>query len=322
MTVFFCLSLNRVNADGQITGERKMARNRNDVVEKIDSDDEVEKVTEPEIEEQEIETTETEEPEQEEQKTVSEIETEEQEEATEEDKSDENTEESELDPEPKNDSENKNKFVQSVKKKAEKKKAEDDTDAELDAFFEKLRKAKEKQAEKEKTKKDAEKTFTQAEFEKALKSALAKRLPSKEEREQFEHWRESQQTLEEKLSVLRVQNTRLTEELEKTKRENFEAVEKLKHENTIIKAGVERDAVEFVQYKVEQMEGDFDENLQDYLKEHKRYIAPKMTIVEAAEHKPKVKTAITKKDLDKMGYIERAKYREEHPEEYAKAMGR
>ena len=70
------------------------------------------------------------------------------------------------------------------------------------------------------------------------------------------------------------------------------------------------------------MEGDFDENLQDYLKEHKRYIAPKTTIVEAAEHKPKVKTAITKKDLDKMGYIERTKYREEHPEEYAKAMGR
>ena len=169
---------------------------------------------------------------------------------------------------------------------------------------------------------DAEKTFTQAEFEKALKSALAKRLPSKEEREQFEHWRESQQTLEEKMSVLRVQNNKLTEELEKAKRESFEALEKLKHENTIIKAGVEKDAVEFVQYKVEQMEGDFDDNLQDYLKEHKRYITPKTTIVEAAEHKPKVKTAITKKDLDKMGYIERAKYREEHPEEYAKAMGR
>ena len=328
MAAFFVLSRNRVNADGHITGERKMAKNLNDVVEEIDIDDEVKEVTEPEVEEQEEETTETEEPEQEEQETESETEAEEQEEETDETESDEEEEEPEPEPEQKpepvkkKEPEKKNKPAKSVNKKAEKKKAEDDTDAELDAFFEKLRKTKEQQAEKEKAKKDAEKTFTQAEFEKALKSALAKRLPSKEEREQFEHWRESQQTLEEKMSVLKVQNNRLTEELEKTKRENFEAVEKLKHENTIIKAGVERDAVEFVQYKVEQMEGDFDENLQDYLKEHKRYIAPKTTIVEAAEHKPKVKTAITKKDLDKMGYIERTKYREEHPEEYAKAMGR
>ena len=299
-----------------------MAKNLNDFVEEINIDEEVEEVTEPEVEEQEVETTETEDPEQENQETESESETEEeQEEETDEAEEEEETE-PEPEPEQKKEPEKKNKPAKSAKKKAEKKKADDDTDAELDAFFEKLRKAKEKQAEKEKAKKDAEKTFTQAEFEKALKSALAKRLPSKEEREQFEHWRESQQTLEEKMSVLRVQNNRLTEELEKTKRESFEAVEKLKHENTIIKAGVERDAVEFVQYKVEQMEGDFDENLQDYLKEHKRYITPKTTIVEAAEHKPKVKTAITKKDLDKMGYIERTKYREEHPEEYARAMGR
>ena len=301
-----------------------MAKNLNDVVEEIDIDETVEEVTEPEIEEQEAEATETEDPEQDEPETESESEPEEQEEETDEEDTDDGEEEPEPEPEPvkKKEPEKKNKPAKTEKKKAEKKKAEDDTDAELDAFFEKLRKAKEKQLEKEKAKKDAEKTFTQAEFEKALKSALAKRLPSKEEREQFEHWRESQQTLEEKMSVLRVQNNRLTEELEKAKREGFEAVEKLKHENTIIKAGVERDAVEFVQYKVEQMEGDFDENLQDYLKEHKRYITPKTTIVEAAEHKPKVKTAITKKDLDKMGYIERTKYREEHPEEYARAMGR
>ena len=207
---------------------------------------------------------------------------------------------------------------------AEKKKAEDDTDAELDAFFNKLRKAKEKEKQKTSSTKEkpTEKTFTQAEFEKALKSALAKRLPSKEEREQFEKWRESQQTMEEKMSVLRVKNNKLEETIEKLKRENFEAVEKLKHENTIIKAGVDKDAVEFVQYKVEQMDGDFDENLQDYLKEHKRYITPKTVTVEAAEHKPKTKTAITKEELDAMSYTERAKYREEHPDEYARAMGR
>ena len=190
-----------------------------------------------------------------------------------------------------------------------KKNQEVDTDAELDEFFEKLRKNKERQDRAKKE--DGEKKFTQADFEKALKNALAKRLPSKEEREQFEKWRDSQQTIEEKMSVLRVANSKLQEE-----------VESLRHENMIVKAGVDKDAVEFVQYKVEKMKGDFEENLQDFLAEHKRYVTPKTTIVEAAEHNKKVKTGITQKDLDKMSYAERAKFREEHPDEYAKAMGR
>jgi len=292
-----------------------MAKNQNDdeVLDETMTDD-VAEVEETE-EEPETEATDTEEEETEESETEEPEEDSEQEEETEEE------------PEPEKEPEKpKKKPVTDSKKKTGKKKQDEDTDAELDAFFEKLRKAKEKQKEKEEGKKakkeGVEKTFTQAEFEKALKSALAKRLPSKEEREQFEHWRESQQTLEEKLSVLQVKNAKLEEEIDKQKRESFEKIEKLQHENIIVKAGVDRDAVEFVQYKVEQMEGDFDENLQSFLKNNKRYMTPKTTIVEAAEHKQKVKTAITKKDLDKMGYVERAKFREEHPEEYEKAMGR
>lgn len=183
---------------------------------------------------------------------------------------------------------------------------EEDTDAELDEFFEKLRKNKERQS-----KKDGEKTFTQAEFDKALKSALAKKLPPKEEMEQYKKWRESQQTTEEKMSVLKVQNAKLEEQLKS-----------LRHENTIIKSGVDKDAVEFVQYKVEKMEGDFEDNLQDFLKEHKKYLTPKTTVVEAAEHRTKPKAGISKKELDAMDYGSRAKFKAEHPEEYAKAMGR
>jgi hypothetical protein len=70
------------------------------------------------------------------------------------------------------------------------------------------------------------------------------------------------------------------------------------------------------------MEGDFEDNLNNYLKKNQKYLTPKTTVVEGAEHKQKAKLAITKKDLDNMDYASRAKYKEEHPEEYAKAMGR
>ena len=248
------------------------------------------------VDTEEVETETSEEPETE----VSEPEAEEEDDDTE--TSEEPEEKPEKEPE-------KPKQVKTARKKVEKKTVEDDTDAELDAFFEKLRKAKEKQQAKKKE--SGEKTFTQSEFEKALKTALAKRLPPKEEREQFEKWRESQQTMEEKMSVLRVTNTKLEDE-----------IEKLRHENAVIKAGVDKEAVEFIQFKVEKMDGDFEENLQEFLSDHKKYVTPKTTVVEAAEHKPKVKTAITKKDLDAMDYASRAKYKEEHPEEYARAMGR
>ena len=188
----------------------------------------------------------------------------------------------------------------------EQKVTQEEADAELDEFFEKLRRNKEKQS-----KEKGEKTFTQAEFDKALKSALAKKLPPKEEMEQYRKWRESQQTMEEKMSNLRVKNSELTKELES-----------LRHENLVIKSGVEKEAVEFVQYKVERMDGDFEDNLQDYLKEHKKYVTPKTTVVEAAEHRAKPKAGISKKELDSMDYVERTKYKAEHPDEYAKAMGR
>ncbi len=289
-----------------------MAKNQND--EEVLDDTMTDEVVEVEDTEEESET------------ETTDVETESEEEADteepEEESETESDEDEDDDTEEVKEPEKPNKKTSPSKKKTVKKKQEDDTDAELDAFFEKLRKNKEKQIQKQKKEGTSEKTFTQTEFEKALKSALAKRLPSKEEREQFEHWKESQQTLEEKMSVLMTKNSKLTEEIETQKQDYLAEIEKLKHENTIIKAGVEKDAVEFVQYKVEKMDGDFDDNLQMFLKENKRYVTPKTTIVEAAEHKPKVKVGITKKDLDKMGYVERAQYREEHPEEYAKAMGR
>ena len=271
--------------------------------------EEVTETVEPEIEETETAyETETSEPEIEETPTTEEPETEEPDTENSEDET-EDEPEPETEPEP----------VKAKAKKTEKKDDDSDIDAELDKFFSDLKKKREKQKAKETEKKPEknEKMFTQADFEKALKSTLAKKLPPKEEMEQFKKWRESQQTIEEKMTVLSAKNNKLEDE-----------IEKLRHENLIIKSGVDKEAIDFVQFNVEKMDGDFEENLEEYLKSHKKYLTPppqpvvKTTVVEAAEHKAKPKTGITKKELDEMGYMERAKYREEHPEEYAKAMGR
>lgn len=276
--------------------------NKDDEMSKDDVEEVVEEVTETEeVEVEESEATET----------VEEAETEEVEE------DDSTEEEHEAEPEPVV------KQPKKVAKKQEKKeKQEDDSDAdeELDKFFSELKKRKERQRAKEKEaekkSEKSEKMFTQAEFEKALKATLAKKLPPKEEMEQYKKWRESQQTVEEKLSVLTTRNSKLEDELES-----------LKHENLIIKAGVDKEAIDYVQFNVEKMSGDFEENLEEYLSSHKQYLTPKQvvqrtTVVEGAEHKKQTKPSITKKELDAMGYPERLKFREEHPEEYAKAMGR
>ncbi|MBP5782745.1 MAG: hypothetical protein J6W04_04315 [Bacteroidales bacterium] len=273
----------------------------------MDISDDVEEVIE--TEEPEIEETETE--------TEQESEGTETEEETAEDSAEEEEE-----PEAEREPEKPNKADKAVKKPKKPKEDDSDIDAELDKFFSDLRRRKEKQKAKEAEKKAEkpvkdEKMFTQAEFEKALKSTLAKKLPPRDEMEQFKKWRESQQTIEEKMSNLTVRNSKLEEELES-----------LRHENLIIKSGVDKEAIDFVQFNVERMDGDFEENLEDYLKSHKKYLTPpppapqKTTVVEGADHKKQIKTGITRKELDAMGYQERAKYREEHPEEYAKAMGR
>ena len=307
MAVFFLFKSKSGNADGQKREKEKMKKNKSqndeaEVIEteEIDTEPTTEAADETETNAEEVET---------ETETVTEQETEPEEEQEEDESEDEPEDEPEPEPEPE-----KKKTVK------EKKKEEDaDIDAELDKFFADLKKKKEKQKAKEAEKKaeKSEKMFTQAEFEKALKSTLAKKLPPKDEMEQFKKWRESQQTIEEKMTVLSARNNKLEDE-----------IESLKHENLIIKSGVDKEAIDFVQFNVEKMEGDFEENLEEYLKSHKQYLKPapvvvqKTTVVEGAKHEKTAKTAITKKELDEMGYQERAKYREEHPEEYAKAMGR
>ena len=109
-----------------------------------------------------------------------------------------------------------------------------------------------------------EKTFSQDEVNEMIKERLKRersKLPSKEEFEAFNTWKESQKTAEEKQAEKEAEYQRISSE-------NTE----LKNENEVFKAGVKKDDVEFVAFKVSKMEGDFKENLDKFLKENPKYL--------------------------------------------------
>lgn len=116
-----------------------------------------------------------------------------------------------------------------------------------------------------------EKTFTQSEFNEALKKEVerkTKNLPSKEELNAFNEWKESQKTEKERQEEQNKINSSLVAE------------------NTSLKQMVEiyertsnnKDEVEFIQFKLSKLEGEFKDNLETYLKDHpKKEETPKTT---------------------------------------------
>lgn len=114
----------------------------------------------------------------------------------------------------------------------------------------------------EKTEEKAEvKTFTQDEVNAMMAKERAK-MPSKEDLKAFNEWKEGQKTEAEK-------QAERAQELAKTQTEKTELEQLVK----IYDAGVSgKDNVEFIQFKVSKMEGDFEENLKAYLESHPNYL--------------------------------------------------
>lgn len=113
--------------------------------------------------------------------------------------------------------------------------------------------------------KKEEKTFTQEDFDKALQNAIklkTKGIPSKEELKAYNEWKESQKTAEEKNAERERQTQELTNE-----RDN------LKRENLLLRKGVKNDDLDYVLFKVSRMEGEFEENLDDFLKDNSKFLA-------------------------------------------------
>ena len=109
----------------------------------------------------------------------------------------------------------------------------------------------------------AEKTFTQEELNKIVQERLdkeKKKMPSKEDLKAFKDWKESQKTAEEKQPEKEVEYQKTLNELNT-----------LKQTNAVLEAGVNKDDVDYVLFKVSKMEGNFDENLTKFLKDNPKY---------------------------------------------------
>lgn len=142
------------------------------------------------------------------------------------------------------------------------------------------------------------KTFTQDEVN-AMMAKERSKMPSKEDMKAFNDWKESQKTEVQK-------QTERAQEFAKLQAEK-DSLEQL---TKIYDAGVTgKDNVEFIQFKVSKMEGDFDENLKSYLDEHPNYLQKEL------EKEPKntgetVKKISKDSDMDGVTAILKAK----HPE--------
>ena len=109
-----------------------------------------------------------------------------------------------------------------------------------------------------------EKTFTQKEVDNIVQERLAKAkqgIPSKEELTKYNEWKESQKTQEDKYNEL------IQKDGEKDKE-----ISSLKKQNLILKSGVtDDDDIDYIMYKVSKKDGDFEENLKEYLAENPKY---------------------------------------------------
>lgn len=123
-------------------------------------------------------------------------------------------------------------------------------------------------------KKEEEKTLTQKEVDEIVKERLErekKKLPSKEELAKYNEWKESQKTEAEK------QNEAM-KELETLKQEKINT----ERENILLKKGINVDDVDYVIYKVSKLEGDFADNLEQFLKDNPKYLAQQSNVSQKA----------------------------------------
>lgn len=107
------------------------------------------------------------------------------------------------------------------------------------------------------------KTFTQEEVN-AMLAKEKKKMPSKEEMQAFNEWKESQKTEAEKQSEIIKENETLKAQL-------LEAQNK----SVVANAGVDAKFQKFVMSEVLTMEGEFEDNLKSYLKDNPQYLFQK-----------------------------------------------
>lgn len=140
--------------------------------------------------------------------------------------------------------------------------------------------------ETEKNSEEVVKTFTQEEVDNIVKERLAKAkkgIPSKEELTKYNEWKESQKTQQDKY-----------DELVKQDNEKSTTISNLQKENLVLKSGItDSDEVEFIVYKVSKMDGDFEDNLKEYLADNPKFTKKQETKATGVENKS---TGVAKDD--------------------------
>ena len=108
-----------------------------------------------------------------------------------------------------------------------------------------------------------------------------KGMPSKEELKAFKDWQESQKTEAQKQADKEAEHN-------KTLSRNAE----LENENKVFRAGVNADDVDYVVFKVSKMEGEFEDNLEKFLKDNPKYLKKEQ------EQEDMMKDKLTKKEYE------------------------
>ena len=109
-----------------------------------------------------------------------------------------------------------------------------------------------------------QKTFTQEELNTIVETRLAKAkkdMPSKEELQAYNEWKQTQKTEQEKMAEKETEYQKVLAEKEQ-----------IINENKILKSGVNAEDTDYVLFKVTKMEGDFEENLSKFLKDNPRFL--------------------------------------------------
>ena len=123
-----------------------------------------------------------------------------------------------------------------------------------------------------------EKTFTQEEVN-AMLAKEKKKMPSKEDMKAFNEWKESQKTEEDRKNEILLENETLKKQLIIAE-----------NKSVVANAGVDSKFQKFVLSEVSEMEGDFVDNLKDYLKKNPQFLVQSKEI-----ETPKTNGVATKK---------------------------
>jgi hypothetical protein len=127
-----------------------------------------------------------------------------------------------------------------------------------------------------------------AEAQKIADAMVAKKMkdmPTKEELKAYKEYQESKKTEAEKQEEIK-------KELELLKQEKENTIK----ENALLKKGVKSDDIDYVMFKVSKMDGDFNDNLELFLKDNLKFIGKEETDRETTGVKHAGGSATTKED--------------------------